>query len=89
MTGIERESAATALIDSLLGQLGERSLLFRDDEHFFAGELARLQGDLERAANEYQRCIDLARDPWPSNWARERLRQLPIAMPVPTTQPAT
>ncbi|MEW6199048.1 MAG: serine/threonine-protein kinase [Planctomycetota bacterium] len=73
ITGIERESTAAALVDSLLGAVGERRVLFQDDEHFFAGELARQRGASAEAAVHYQRCIDLARDEWPANWARCRL----------------
>jgi len=66
----------TALVDSLLGNVGERPLLFQEDVQFFAGELARQRGDLSGAAVRYQRCIDLARDEWPANWSRYRLSQL-------------
>ena len=79
ITGIERESAAAAVVDSLVASFGDRPLLFQDDEHFFAGELDRQRGDTAAAAVHYQRCIDLARDEWPSNWARYRLSQLPAA----------
>jgi tetratricopeptide (TPR) repeat protein len=77
LTGIERESAVGTLVDSVVGNVGQRVLLFRDDEFFFAGELARQRGDLAQAAAQYQRGIDTARDPWPANWARYRLQHLP------------
>jgi len=76
ITGIERESTAATALDSLLANIGERSLLFQDDQHFFAGEILRQRGELERAAVSYQRCVDLARDAWPANWARYRLAHL-------------
>jgi WD40 repeat protein len=76
ITGLEREDRVTALVDSLVGNMGERPLLFQEDEHFFAGELAAQRGDRGQAAGYYQRCIDLARDVWPANWARFRLSQL-------------
>jgi len=65
----------------LLTQLAEANLRsmdsrFHDDAQFFAGELARASGQTQRAIAAYQRCIDLARDEWPSGWARYRLRQL-------------
>ena len=49
---------------------------YRDDIEFIAGELARKQGRTSQAALRYQRCIDLAADDWPANWARYRLMQL-------------
>jgi hypothetical protein len=81
LTGIEREDRIAAVVGSLLGNVGERSLRFQEDEHFFAGELARQRGDYGEAALRYQRCIDLARDEWPANWARYRLSQ--VAQPPP------
>ncbi len=86
MTGIESESLMAAGLDSLLGSLAKPSLLYRDDEHFFLGELARHRGDLAEAAVEYQRCIDLSRDAWPANWARHRLEQsrTEVAQSTPT-----
>jgi len=59
-------------------------LLYWDDVPFFVGELARARGDRTQAAVQYQRCVDLARDVWPSNWARYRLKHLAPASP---TQP--
>lgn len=50
--------------------------LYRDDVEFLLGENARRRGELETARAHYQRCIDLARDEWPANWARYRLRQM-------------
>jgi predicted Ser/Thr protein kinase len=76
IAGIERQSAVATLVDSVLGSLGPRAADFREDEYFFAGELARLRGDAAQAAVQYQRCLDLARDTWPANWARYRLRHL-------------
>lgn len=76
LTGVERESAAAAVLDSLLASFGERPLLFQDDEHFFAGEMATQRGAPAEAVEHYQRCLDLARDEWPANWARYRLSQL-------------
>jgi serine/threonine protein kinase/WD40 repeat protein len=48
----------------------------RDDIEFFAAEQARARGDLDAARGRYQRCIDLAVDAWPANWAQFRLKQL-------------
>ncbi len=76
IAGIERQSAVATLVDSVLGSLGPRAADFREDEYFFAGELARQRGDEAQAAVQYQRCLDLARDTWPANWARYRLRHL-------------
>ena len=78
ITGLESESPQELALDSLVGQLGKQSLLYRDDEHFFAAELARQRGDLSEALVQYQRCIDLSRDEWPANWARHRLAQLAV-----------
>lgn len=83
ITGIERESAAATILDSLLGSVGEHRLALQDDEHFFAGELARQRNDPGAAADHYQRCIDLARDNWPSDWARFRLHQIRPALSTP------
>jgi hypothetical protein len=80
ITGIEREDRVATLVEGLVGNVGERPLSFQEDEHFFGGELARQSGDLRRAATSYQRCIDLARDEWPANWARFRLAQLASAV---------
>jgi tetratricopeptide (TPR) repeat protein len=89
MTGIEREDRMATIVDSLLGNVGERPLLFQEDEHFFAGELARQRGDLGGAAMRYQRCIDLARDEWPANWARFRLSQLAFAAASQPAEPGS
>jgi hypothetical protein len=75
ITGIESESLMAEGLDGLLASFAERSLLFRDDGAFFAGELARQRGDLAAAAVQYQRCIDVSRDRWPANWSRYRLAQ--------------
>jgi len=50
---------------------------YRDDIEYIAGELAMKRGEYDQAAQRYQRCIDLAQDDWPANWARYRLMQLP------------
>jgi hypothetical protein len=76
ITGIEQDSPAEAMLDGVLG-----SLLFQDDQHFFAGEMARQRGEASEAARHYQRCIDLSRDDWPANWARYRLGQLSSRSP--------
>jgi WD40 repeat protein/predicted Ser/Thr protein kinase len=54
---------------------------YRDDVEFFLGENARRRGEQSVARDHYQRCLDLARDPWPANWARFRLRQLDAPAP--------
>ena len=76
LIGVNSESALISAIDQLLQLFEEESLLYRDDANFFRGELARARGDTLAAAAEYQRCIDVARDDWPSNWARCRLLQM-------------
>ncbi len=76
MTGLESESIVSAGLDGLLASFADRSLDYRDDVHFFAGELLRRRGRLEEAAVLYQRCIDVARDIWPASWSRHRLAQL-------------
>jgi predicted Ser/Thr protein kinase len=81
IAGLENEDPRAAALDRLVASFGQRSLEFRDDEHFFAGELARRRGDVSEAAVQYQRCIDLARDAWPANWSRYRLRELSVATP--------
>ncbi|MFN0135006.1 MAG: WD40 repeat domain-containing serine/threonine protein kinase [Phycisphaerae bacterium] len=48
---------------------------FRDDIEFFAGEAELARGRIAEARIRYQRCIDTARDAWPVEWARLRLRQ--------------
>lgn len=70
-------SLAASALDELLIRLDPRTVLYKDDLPFFAAELARMRGDAQQAATLYQRCIDLARDAWPSNWARERLAAPP------------
>ncbi|MBK9126502.1 MAG: protein kinase [Phycisphaerales bacterium] len=89
----EDESWASGALDELLTRFDPRALLHTDDLPFFAGELARLRGDLGQAAVQYQRCIDLSRDVWPANWARFRLEQLATtaaaeAEPEPRDTPA-
>jgi tetratricopeptide (TPR) repeat protein len=81
LTGLTSENLLAASVEALLGRFAEGSLRFHDDGPFFAGELARQRGDLKEAQAQYQRCIDLARDTWPSNWARFRLLQLSRAAP--------
>jgi predicted Ser/Thr protein kinase/tetratricopeptide (TPR) repeat protein len=76
ITGLEDEALAAAAFDSLLTTFDQRGLLYWDDGKFFAGEIARQRGDATEAAVQYQRCIDLSRDPWPANWARHRLDQI-------------
>ena len=82
LTGLESESPAAAfiqryLVGAVAAGVGMESVLrFHDDGHFFQGELARQNEKYEEAAAQYQRCIDVARDNWPANWARYRLQQL-------------
>ncbi len=83
LAGLEDETFASAAIDDLVTRFDKR-LLYWDDVPFFVGELARARGDRTQAAVQYQRCVDLARDVWPSNWARYRLKHLAPASP---TQP--
>ncbi|MFO0839483.1 MAG: serine/threonine-protein kinase [Phycisphaerae bacterium] len=76
LLGSQAESQLAASIKALMTIFEERWLNYQDDVHFFAGELARSRGDFAHARERYQRCIDLARDSWPSNWARYRLAHL-------------
>jgi hypothetical protein len=70
--------AARALLTTVLaGQWSN----YRDDIEFFLGENARRRGDASVARDHYQRCLDLARDRWPADWARFRLRQLDAPKP--------
>gem|GEM_PF-1103810 len=88
MAGVERDDPRATALDSLVGTFGERSLLFQEDEYFFAAETLRQRGDLFNAAVQYQRCIDLARDVWPANWARYRLSTLPQPTAAGPASPA-
>ena len=86
MTELSPEAAADADWDTLLPSFFERErvvsvyaeplLQFYDDVHFFTAEVARQRGHLQDAAVEYQRCIDVARDTWPADWAQYRLSQI-------------
>ncbi len=76
LTGQEDQAPALAGLDDLVTRFDERSLLYKDDGPFFIGELARQRGDNAQAAEQYERCIDLAQDTWPANWARYRLAEL-------------
>jgi tetratricopeptide (TPR) repeat protein len=76
LTGQEDQAPALAGLDDLVTRFDERSLLYKDDGPFFIGELARKRGDYTQAAQQYERCIDLAQDTWPANWARYRLAEL-------------
>lgn len=76
LASIDEESLALRALDELLTRLDARALLYKDDLRFFLGELARRRGDLDEARVQYQRCLDLAQDEWPSNWARRRLAEL-------------
>ncbi len=83
MTGQETESPLAAGLELLAAKVPaeftqdpEHSLKFQDDALFFSGELDRKHGDTAAAIAAYQRCIDFARDDWPSNWARFRIAQL-------------
>lgn len=75
MAGVGGESLVVSTLGGLIANLTEGSLNYQDDPYFFFGEVARKRGNARDAAANYQRCIDLARDEWPSNWARWRLRQ--------------
>ncbi|MBU0637763.1 MAG: protein kinase [Planctomycetes bacterium] len=77
LTGAGGESLVASTFEGLLmTSFAEETLTYRDDVHFFSGELARRGGDLDRARAQYQRCVDTARDVWPANWSRYRLRQM-------------
>jgi len=74
LVGRGGESVA-AIGERLVTSYFEDSLLYIDDFHFFAGELARQRGERDEAVAQYQQCIDAARDVWPANWSRYRLAQ--------------
>lgn len=76
LTGIESEQLMFSAIEGLVTTFAQRALLFRDDIHFFLGEIERTAGRHAQAAVQYQRCIDLSRDAWPANWSRHRLLHL-------------
>lgn len=76
LVGIGGDNLMAAGFDGILAAVAEQSLDYRDDQHFFAAEIARSRGEREEALRQYQRCIDVARDTWPANWARHRLRQM-------------
>ncbi len=76
LLGTQADTQLAANIKAALTYFEERWLNYHDDVHFFAGELARNRNDLRLARERYQRCIDLARDRWPSDWARYRLAQM-------------
>lgn len=76
LVGNQRDAQLGETFERLLTVFKERWLLYRDDSEFFIGETARRQGNLELAQRQYQKCIDLARDAWPADWAALRLRQL-------------
>jgi len=72
LTGVERESAAAAVLDSLLASFGERPLLFQDDEHFFAGEP---RPGARRVARELGALSPVAVDTEPGGRARRQRRR--------------
>jgi hypothetical protein len=78
LTGLETDSPTGALMQALARPFTdlESSLDYQDDAPFFEGELARYKGKVALAVQKYQMCVDLARDNWPSNWARYRLTEL-------------
>lgn len=61
---------------ALANVLSDQWSAYRDDIEFFLGESARLRGDFRAAADRYQRCLDLARDDWPTPWAQWRLSEV-------------
>ncbi|TWT43982.1 Serine/threonine-protein kinase PknB [Phycisphaerae bacterium RAS1] len=86
IVGLESESVLAEGLVRLVS-LADESLLYRDDIHFFLGEMARSRGQWKEAQGQYQRCIDLARDAWPSNWARYRIAQGAAAMSAGREKP--
>jgi len=76
LLGEQGESQLLALFRRLLDVFGENWLPYSDDLEFFAGELAYWKGDGQAGRVRYQRCVDMATDTWPADWARFRLSQL-------------
>ncbi len=76
LLGNEAESQVSSSFRNLLTVFKTQWLDYRDDIEFFAGELERQRGKSRAAEARYQRCLELARDDWPANWARLRLVQL-------------
>lgn len=68
-----QQSASLRLLVSLFPK---QWVEYRDDIEFFAGELELARGRQAAAKTRFQRCIDTARDQWPVEWARLRLKQL-------------
>lgn len=66
----------------LLGRVSEEELIRSEGAkvaHFFIGERRLFSGDREKALAAYRACVrhsDEPGSPWPSNWARVRIRQL-------------
>ncbi len=76
LVGMSTETEISAGVKGTIFLISAESPLYVDDIEFFAGEMARLSGNLPEARAHYRRCVDMARDPWPQSWARVRLRQL-------------
>jgi WD40 repeat protein len=81
IAGALNESWLVSSFTGLLAMFADGSLDVRDDPYFFFGEVARQRGEYADAMAHYQRCIETARDAWPSNWAALRIEQMTRAGP--------
>ena len=73
----EESGQSTSIqLRSILGRFEGLTVPYLDDIEFFSGELSRKWGDIDAARASYERCIDVAADEWPANWAALRLRQI-------------
>jgi hypothetical protein len=79
IAGASTEGLLVKSVETLLSRFAEGSLDYHDDPYFFFGELARYRGDRSEALLQYERCIEMARDEWPSSWARYRIEQMSSA----------
>lgn len=76
LVGTNTETIVSQALEAAMDLWAEAFRPYRDDEHFFRGELARAGGDAQTARAQYQLCIDAGEDVWPANWARYRIRQM-------------
>ncbi|MCG3125219.1 MAG: Serine/threonine-protein kinase PknD [Phycisphaerae bacterium] len=70
------QSLLSAAVTQVVANFAEGSADYQDDPYFFSGEMALARGDRDEALAQYRRCLDAARDDWPSNWARYRIERL-------------
>lgn len=88
LLGKQGETQLTANFKAWLTVFNEQWLVYRDDMHFFAGELERRRGRREAAITQYRLCIEASRDEWPVLWARQRLGELTVQAQEEEKEPA-